>query len=715
MAAGAFSRTAEGLVSDILAAAVSSVSFMHTTSVYSNRDVADTLSAVERTLIAEGQVTDELDCPMTGDTLNKQDQTGRISRVAVTSCSEEQESLDSKDDMHTYRSVRMENIATVQKCLIRWMTSLDLKLKIPHPKVWRKEYSDGIRFAEILHKYYPSLVKSHFFNAASGRKGKEENWTLLARLIQKKLNTNFDTSELKCILDITTGKEIGNRAATNLLVILYDILRKRGVVPDLVAWDEQGEHLKAHLILALKITNRRHKDSNSGAMIAMPHGRIAEQRLFTDHMTKGEMQKEISSMVVGELGISNGVSKKVNHMPTNNHKPLSTGRHLGNDFAHDSKKRKSTIASKRNEEENSRPSIPRKGVVSQETNSGILVKKSESNEKSTIQDSNEDVQQDSIVFAAVAKRKDDIIMGYDSYKQPSHVPCEKLQSQVFGDKKYEPFKDRSPVSDEKTWIFENKQQPENRQRKIEKKQLNTQRLPCWKRQRGLHQHLHAHPRKHTHRYRNPRSHLHLGKHVQHHQRANNQQENVREKSGDVVKVFRPFPPETYARASRQRKSTARHVHEIYALSLPQYTQPRPERTEADDSICYLASAAAQNTVLESEDNFSIKSFTRNNFEGVSSIASTEDSSHLDAEVFFADVDSSVGLLPEDDPSSLSLIPDNDENIVSVSKASGEVIPDSLGFFRASSGDSWEQITAPSSGSSSLSMTSRPRILVDYRY
>ena len=157
------------------------------------------------------------------------------------------------------------------------------------------------------------------------------------------------------------------------------------------------------------------------------------------------------------------------------------------------------------------------------------------------------------------------------------------------------------------------------------------------------------------------------------------------------------------------------MHEIYALSLPQYTQLRPERTEADDSICYLASAAAQNTVLESEDNFSIKSFTRNNFEGVSSIASTEDSSHLDAEVFFADVDSSVGLLPEDDPSSLSLILDNDENIVSVPKASGEVIPDSLGFFRASSGDSWEQITAPSSGSSSLSMTSRPRILVDYRY
>ena len=39
---------------------------MHTTSVYSNRDVADTLSAVERSLIAEGQVTDELDCPMTG-------------------------------------------------------------------------------------------------------------------------------------------------------------------------------------------------------------------------------------------------------------------------------------------------------------------------------------------------------------------------------------------------------------------------------------------------------------------------------------------------------------------------------------------------------------------------------------------------------------------------------------------------------------------------
>ena len=84
-----------------------------------------------------------------------------------------------------------------------------------------------------------------------------------------------------------------------------------------------------------------------------------------------------------------------------------------------------------------------------------------------------------------------------------------------------------------------------------------------------------------------------------------------------------------------------------------------------------------------------------------------------AEVFFADVDASSALLPHDSASAL-VEPGGDQDdgfyntpphpaLVDLPEG---IVPDELGFFRASSRDSWEQITAPSSATSSL-MTGRP--------
>ena len=98
------------------------------------------------------------------------------------------------------------------------------------------------------------------------------------------------------------------------------------------------------------------------------------------------------------------------------------------------------------------------------------------------------------------------------------------------------------------------------------------------------------------------------------------------------------------------------------------------------------------------------------FEAVSSIASTEASLLMEAEVFFADVDSTASLLPNDDQSSLHFLMSHEELDDFAHHPPDGSVPDEHGFFRVSSGDSWEQITAPSSGSSSLSMTSRPRVI-----
>lgn len=75
--------------------------------------------------------------------------------------------------------------------ILKWMQTLNLSVKI---RDLRRDFSSGFIFAEILSRYFPSMVYLNKFQNHSSKADIDDNWTLLRELFAK---VNFQVKDLR--------------------------------------------------------------------------------------------------------------------------------------------------------------------------------------------------------------------------------------------------------------------------------------------------------------------------------------------------------------------------------------------------------------------------------------------------------------------------------------------------------------------------------------
>ena len=602
-------------------------------------DFVGTACSVEETVATCQAMVDDVRRAQRKAIADRRKRIEYLSRAAVPSCLPVHNNPRLRATTKRDPAIKMEQLSAVQKCLVRWMTSLTLTATIPHPELWRKEYSNGLRVAEILHKYYPSCVTLHSFSSAVGRKAKEENWALIVRIIKKRLSIDFDTTELENILDITVGTDVGNRSATKLLVAFYNVLQQQDLLPELMAWDIRHLHLQDHLKLALKITNRTHQDSKSGALITLPPKQATSEHSLPEH-SKGKitnMGDAVLATVSGMKGrakpgwpsAAQGTAEggTVEAVPRRSSKPRMQ-------VIDETKARNPDGAAGKSPKKRQVGGGPPSSNVS--VASRRLMKRKEPAAKGGAHHSGHPAFRSSVHMAPSIS------------SSPQRLPAGKFKNQ---------YRDRQPASVNQPAISSTDQAPSRRHGGTQDRQPNQK-----SQQSALER----------------------------------QQQAGRSNGSPASSNVHPSPPKGLP--------GTRHWH-----------KPGQEHEQAARKLSHAAVIdAGQGSAAYNTNGSAGSASSYSYFEDDHEVGMVASSDASGAEVFFADVDASSALLPHDSASAL-VEPGGDQDdgfyntpphpaLVDLPEG---IVPDELGFFRASSRDSWEQITAPSSATSSLSMTSRP--------
>ncbi|KAL7752874.1 hypothetical protein RI367_001877 [Sorochytrium milnesiophthora] len=105
--------------------------------------------------------------------------------------------------------------------ILRWLNSLDLTFSL---KNHRRSFSNGYLVAEILARYFPHDVSLHGFDTTTGKRSRNNNWSVLERVFVKKgIKVERDVVQ-KTIDEVPGAIEI-------ILHVIYQHVSNGGTVP----------------------------------------------------------------------------------------------------------------------------------------------------------------------------------------------------------------------------------------------------------------------------------------------------------------------------------------------------------------------------------------------------------------------------------------------------------------------------------------------------
>eukprot|EP00397_Hematodinium_sp_SG-2012_P013160 GEMP01013354.1.p1 GENE.GEMP01013354.1~~GEMP01013354.1.p1 ORF type:complete len:761 (+),score=199.38 GEMP01013354.1:90-2372(+) len=107
----------------------------------------------------------------------------------------------------------------LQREILRWLQSLDLSFAVTNPK---RDFANGFMIAEILSRYYPSLISMHTFDNGSRTASKNDNWEQL-HLFFKKVSIDIDRADFEPVIQQMP------ETAVAIVTKLYMILTSRSV------------------------------------------------------------------------------------------------------------------------------------------------------------------------------------------------------------------------------------------------------------------------------------------------------------------------------------------------------------------------------------------------------------------------------------------------------------------------------------------------------